>query len=501
VGLLDRFRGAMRRALGVEQRVIVLPRPPARRNFVEPPGPLPSSPPASRVTKVGDGGRNIETHNSHPGHGITIEKIVAVFRSAEVGQPAQQFDLFDNTIENDGHYRGLIEGRIQGVAGRDWVLRPGGTDAGSLRAAADLEAHLRNVNAFRDFIEHQLMAPHFGFSASSIKWDLVEGKAMPTWFLNHAHRRFVAPRNELDRVNEIEFVESTAPWSQIPLEPGRWAVTRARGRNVWASGTCRTGTWFAAFKRWSGRDWQMFAEMFGLPIRIGFYEESASPESRQALRDAVEAIGEDGYAVLSAATELVVKEAVRSGDANSVWPAIIAWCNAEMSKLKSGGTLNVDSGQAGSYALGAVHEARSFAFALSDAARIEEMFVRDLGTPFVAWNGYGGAKPPRLKIQILRDLDPEKRARVIAILVNEVGLDVDEDQIREEFGLRPPTGAPLKGREKPAPAGSGFGGGAKLALGLGLDAATLEGLKAALSSRFGRGAGAPALDLPPSPPE
>lgn len=474
MGLIERLRTGVRAAMAPPSppraKVIVLPPPRRERLYVEPAKDLPSSPPLRREPGRTNG---IETHSTHPAFGVSIETIVSCLRSAENGQPVRQFDLFDGILENDGHLRGLLEHRIQTVAGRKWTIKPGGSDAGSQRAAADLEAQLRGVLAFRGFLEHHLMAPHYGMSGSSIRWDLVRGKVMPTWFLDHAHRRFLAPRNDPDRVNEIEFIDSVAPWTQIPLEPGRWAITRARGRNTWAAGTMRTNVFFGAFKRWGGRDWQLFADKFGLPLSIGYYEQGADEVARNALQDALANIGEDGYAVLSDLTEVVVKEAVRSGDASSVWPAIISWCNAEMSKLMAGGTLNQDSGQAGSYALGAVHEARSFAFALADAARVEEMFVRDIGGPFVFWNGYGGALPPRLKIQVMSDLDPEKRARVISILVREVGLDVDEDQIREEFELREPTGTPLKGREAPRPPG---GEGGPAGLSLGLDANTLGAL-------------------------
>lgn len=487
LGALERVRAMALIALGAAPdpapRVVVLPprpRPePTSRLFVDPPSAIPTAPPQPNPKPGKTYG--IETYNSHPDYGVTVGRIVSAYRAAEGGRPVAQFDLFDGMIENDGHLRGLFENRIQTVAGRKWTIKPGRADhPGSARAAADLEEQLRNVLAFRAFVEHHLTAPHYGFAASSIRWDLIKGRVMPTWFLDHAHRRFCSPANDADRINEIEFIDSTAPMSQIALEVGRWAVTRARGRNVWAAGTMRTNTWFAAFKRFSWRDWQIWADKFGLPLTIGYYEQGADEEARNRLADALAGIGEDGYAVLSDLTEVIVKEAVRSGDAASVWPAILAACNAEMSKLMSGGTLNQDSGGAGSYALGAVHEARSFAFALADASRVEEMFVRDIASPFVEWNSYAAASPPRLKLQVMSDLDPEKRARVISILVREVGLDVDEEQLREEFELRAPTGKALKGREVAPPAGGGAPGGG---LSLGLDAATRDTLASIFTRR------------------
>lgn len=410
---------------------------------------LPTVPPPTRRV-VAKPVRNLNVYNSHPATGLTAEWLVSFYRAAERGIPVKQFDAFDDLIERDGHLRGLIDGRIQSVAGKDWVLLPGReNDPASARAAADLEAVLKNDLGFRDFLEHQLTAPHYGFAATNLVWDLVDGLIAPSQFVNVPHRRFASPSDT--RADEIWLIAGDTRLDLVPLEPGLWAVSRYRHRNPWAAGLMRTAAWWAMFKTWSIRDWQVFADMFGLPLAIGYYEEGASQAAREALLDSVQRIGEDGYAVLSEMTEIVIKDTVRAGDASSVYPAIADRCEAQMSKLIAGSTLTTDTnGGAGSYALGAVHENRSYSLMCSDARRIEEMFVRDIGRPFVAWNGYGGAAPPRLKMQIARETSLKERAEVIVALG--AGMDIDEDQIREEFSLRKP--APGRGIrfEKPEPA-------------------------------------------------
>lgn len=391
-------------------------------------------PPTRRV--VAKPFRNLDTYNSHPGAGLTAEALVGYYRTAERGVPVQQFDVFDDLIETDGHLRGLIDGRIQSVAGQDWVLKPGrANDPASTRAAADLEERLQNDLAVRDFIEHQLTAPFYGFAATNIVWNLIDGLIVPSDFVNVPHRRFASPSAE--RAGEIWLVGGDSKMDLIPLDPGLWAVSRYRHRNPWAAGLMRTAAWWAMFKRWSVRDWQIFADMFGLPLAIGYYEEHASQTAREQLLETVKSIGEDGYAILSNLTEVVIKDTVRSGDASSVYPAIADRCENQMSKLIAGGTLTTDTGGTGSYALGAVHETRQFNLARADARRIEEMFVRDIGRPFVAWNGYGNAAPPRLKIQIAREQSLEARATTISTLGT--AMDIDEDQVREEFSLRKPA--------------------------------------------------------------
>lgn len=396
--------------------------------------------------------RGMDTYNSNPAVGLTADMLVSIYREAESGRPLRQYDAFERYgIEPDGHLRGLIETRRESVGGSDWVLKPGRQDKQSELAAAKLEDFLRNAatsttpplygqsqpaaGGFREVVEHHLMAPHFGIACTNIVWDIEAGLVVPSQFINAAHRRFAAPSQE--RAGEIWLVNDVAT-SLVELEAGLWAVSRYCHRNPWVAGLMRTCMWWAMFKRWSIRDWQVFAEMFGLPLVVGYYEEGASMPSREALQAAVQQIGEDGFAVLSAMTEIVIKDTMRSGDSSTVFPRIASLADEEMSKLVVGGTLNTDVAGVGSYNAATVHESRAYKKERADARRVEEMFTRDIGLPFTIWNGMDRAAPPRLKIQITRD--NLERAQVLAIVGQVVG--IDKDQIREEFSLRvPPKGA------------------------------------------------------------
>lgn len=390
----------------------------------------------------------IDTYNSHPGTGLTPETLLSILREAEKGTPIRQCDLFDDIIETDGHLRGLYDGRIQSSAGKEWVLksgRPGHPP--SDQAAVDLEARLRDTatqvgSGFDDFVEHQLTHPGFGYAGTHLTWDLDRGLIVPLAFTNVAHRRFAAPSAE--RASEMWLIAGKSASDLVPLTPGLWAITRYKNRNPWSAGLLRTAAWWSLFKRLAIRDWQIFAEMFGLPFTVGFYEEGASLASRQALERSARNIGSDGYAVLSRACELHIVHG-REGDSSTVYPLIAKNADEEMSKLFAGGTANTDIGDKGSYAAGEIHESRAHALIKADAKRVQATFTRDISRPFTQWNGYADdAAPPMLKIHIARD--SEARARVIQI-VGQI-MDLDEDQLREEFALRAP--APGKGVRMPA---------------------------------------------------
>lgn len=387
--------------------------------------------------------KRIDTYNSHPAVGLTVEMLLSFFREAERGMPVRQFDCFDDLIEIDGHLRGLIDGSIEAVAGCDMVIKPGRDDKPSRIAAEALAERLGEL-PFHQTIAHQLTAQHYGIGCSSIVWDYVDGIAAPVKLIDVAHRRFAAP--SMDRADKIMLIAGDNVRDLTELEAGLWFVSKRRGRNPWASGLMRTCAWWAMIKRWAIRDWQVFAEMFGLPLVIGYYEEGASMPSRLALEDAVKVIGEDGFAILSDLTEIVIKDTVRSGDSSTVYPRIIDTAEAQQSKAIVGATLTTDVGGKGSYALGAIHESRQYAKERASARDVQADFQTCIGKPFIVWNGYDRAAAPHLSIKITRD--NLERAKTLQIIGQAIPLD--EEQIREEFHLRPPTGAGVKFAPKAA---------------------------------------------------
>lgn len=407
-------------------------------------------PPTARRIQIPRNPRGMETYNTHPAFDLSLEMLMAYYRSAERGAPVRQCDAFHDIIEMDPDLRSKLNDSIESVAGCDFAVMAGRGDKPSELAAGALNESLQNQIQFRNFLAHQMTAPALGYAASNLVWDYEEKLVVPVEFVNPAARRFAAPSPE--RADEIWLVNYGPGSSELlELTPGLWAVSSYKnilGRNPFAAGLMRSCAIWAMFKRWSMKGWQIFADMFGIPLALGYYEEGASDVSRSALEDAVRAIGQDGYAVLSAMTELVVKETARGGDSSTVYPQLIRVCEEQIAKLLTGGTLNTDVADVGSYNAASVHESRGYSMKVFYAAMMQEMFVRDIGRTFVAWNGFDRAAPPRLKIKIRRDA--LQWAQTLEIMGQVVELDTD--QIREDFGLREPApGRGVKFEATPAP--------------------------------------------------
>jgi len=382
----------------------------------------------------------LDHYQGHPGYGLTPQRLVSIFRTAEYGAPRDQCDLFDDVIENDPHLRNLFDQRAQAVAGKPWVIQAGGSRPQDELAAQLLRRSLARVPAISMFFEHQLTFNRYGWAASEIDWDFVEidGRqvAAPIHFANVPARRFRISKND-----ELRLITKNASDDGEELEPGKWIVTRRSGVKVSRSALMRTAAWFALYKRFGTRDWVIYAEKFGIPLVLAVYEETLDEDAKDVAAEIVENIGDDGGAVVHKGIEIKIHNEGRNADSSTTHGGLISYCNREMSKLVNGSTLSNDNGDSGgaSYALGDVHAEVRWDNVLFDAERIQESFRDCVSSPFVQYNELD-AEPPALHIRVVRDLAPTQLVNIAAKLRNELGVGVSVRQLRQITGLQEPAG-------------------------------------------------------------
>jgi phage gp29-like protein len=398
---------------------------------------------ATRAPKRGIIAANImpsgEWASQHPGRGLTADVIRTAFDEAEVGYPQRQCDIFDDILERDAHLRSLVDSRLGSVAGKGWILQAGGEDPADAEAAQKLELALRRLPQIGQTWEHLLSATLYGYAAVEIAWDYVDGVVVPVWLANVPHRRFIFTRetDEPRLTTESEWLEGQ------PLERGKWIFATMRHRRTARGGLLRAATWFSWLKSLSMRDWRIFSARFGIPFVLAKHDPNADEETIDRARESVLRFGLDGGMVSTSEIDIEVKEPV-SGSNSGVHPALLEMCNRENSKLIQGATLTSGEGtSAGSYALGRVHENASFNFTLADSERLTGWF-HELSLAFIHYNSLK-ARPPRLKVRVVREVEPYQRMQIADIAKNQLGLSLDEDQIREENDFKRPHGKALEG--------------------------------------------------------
>lgn len=381
---------------------------------------------------------------NHPGRGLTVDRILSAFDAAEDGYPAEMCDIFDDRITVDGHLRDALESRVDDAARCGWVLIPGGRTKADERAAAMLADHMAEVPDLIETFSHQLRENWYGYAFSEIDWRLEERRFYPYFKPLPARRfRFRRADDQPLLVNDEGAVTGTYLEPQgEPLWPGKWwgSVRRTFQGKAVMSGLMRTAVFWSLFKQMSVRDWLVFANRFGVPFAWATHDSNITDKGRRALKKMMKNLGSDGWAMFQRGVEVTITEARKSGGADGVHGSMINLCNAEISKLITGGTLVSENQGIGSYAATSQHGDRAYKRIAGDAQRLAETFEACVGRPFVKFNGMSAA-PPSLHMHTVRTMDPLSRMKLFSVVRNELGVPVSRAQVYQETQIKPPTGA------------------------------------------------------------
>src|SRR6202167_6830953 len=78
----------------------------------------------------------------HPSAGLTPEKLSAVLREAEFGDPFLYLELAEEMEEKDLHYLAVLNTRKEAVSQIDYEIKPASDDKDDIRAAELVRAML-----------------------------------------------------------------------------------------------------------------------------------------------------------------------------------------------------------------------------------------------------------------------------------------------------------------------------------------------------------------------
>lgn len=410
----------------------------------------PVAPLATRPTRMPAAGvQHIPSDDAwimHPGMGLVPARLIRIFRAAECGELAEQCALFDDQIEADAHVRSLFDGIETEVHGKPIDIADEGDMADSKAVADILVAALDRMPLgvnLHDFVKHQSQRRRYGYAATEIEWGIIEQQSRE-WVVPVALHSVEARRFRIDSVTKEWRLTSSTNYEGEPLLPGKWLIgvdsvtCPARGAKM------RTASRLCLLKSLALTNWSAYGNKYGIPLALVMYDRANGDDGRKHAEDVAKNIGNDAAAAVPNDLDVKIVEAGRMGDSSPLHGGMVAHCNGENSKLISGGTLTNDSsGSSGqnagsSHALGKVHENSRWSLISGLAADVQETFY-ELARLFVAYNGMTGrALPPRMHIQIARDLTPTTIVQAATTMVNELGVPVSRDWLLASTGMVAP---------------------------------------------------------------
>lgn len=205
-------------------------------------------------------------------------------------------------------------------------------------------------------------------------------------------------------------------------------------------------------KHFSMKDWMVYAELFGMPVRIARYEAGATAEEKRELLHMLESLGADAAGIFSKAVEVQLMEAGR-GTAPPPYERMCDFFNRELSKAWLGQTLTVE-GTANDSRPGAsgpaIHNEVRLDLRQDDIVKEGRTIRRDVLAPITRMR-FGPAAPvPYFKRVLEPPRDLTDLAEVLNVAVNDLGMKISSQWAHQALGVPQPADAPeiLAGRRR-----------------------------------------------------
>jgi phage gp29-like protein len=324
---------------------------------------------------------------NHPSRGLTPPKLARILQAAEQGDLIAQHELYQDIEEKDGHIFSVMQTRRLALQGLEWdIVAPENATPAEEELAVFVKAALLGMQDFEDVLFDMTDGIGHGFAALELEWGAVKGSKLPVRATHRPQAWFTTPKTpDADR-NELRLRDFSAGGDGAQLWPFGWILHRHKSRSgyVARSGLFRMLVWPFIFKNYAHRDLAEFLEIYGLPLRLGTYNTTATKEDKATLLRAVVGIGHDAAAIIPEGMQIDFKDAAK-GD-NKAFDSMITSMEKIISKVVLGGTLTGGEGEHGTQALGNVHNELRHDLLKSDARQLAGTIKRDLIYPICAIN-------------------------------------------------------------------------------------------------------------------
>jgi len=368
----------------------------------------------------------------YPGDGLDPRRLATVLREADEGNPVRYLELAETMEERDAHYVGVLGTRRRSVSQLEITVEEGG-DSPAEEAAAQMVRDWLRRDELADELFDILDAIGKGYSFTEIIWETSAGQWRPQRLEWRDPRWFRFDRLDL----RTPLLIDEAGRDQ-PLPGGKFisAVMRAKSGITPRGGLARVATWCYLFKKYTERDWSIFTQTYGQPLRLGRFPPHASEADRDTLFRAVANIAGDCAAIIpeGMSIDFVTAEAKTSVD---LYQQRAEWYDKQVSKAVLGQTSTTDA-EVGGLGSGKEHREVQQDIETADARALTAILNRDLIRPWVTLNFGPQARYPRLRIARPEAEDLKQMADALAPFIDR-GLAVPVSWVRGKFGAPEPA--------------------------------------------------------------
>lgn len=386
-----------------------------------------------------------DKYSSYPSNGLTPVRLAQIFREADRGDILRQAELYEEMEEKDPHLFSQLQTRKNAVTGCDYEIIPFDQEEDRDKEISEfVSQELESIEAFEDVMMDLLDAIGKGIAMSEIIWRYQSGKVTVAEIKHRHQKRFY-----WDNDDNFKLITKEHP-SGLLVPDNKFIIHKykARSGHPARAGVLRVVAWMYLFKNYDVKDWVSFCEVFGMPLRLGKYNPSASDADKRALMEALIQIGTDAAGIIPDGTEIEFKEAAKVSSLN-IYESLARYCDEQMSKAILGQTLTSDSG-GGSYAQSKTHNEVRHDLTVADCKALAATLRQDLIKPLVYFNFGEDRRIPYIRFDCEEAGNLEQTANIYKTLVCDINMPIPLSHLYKKFSIpKPEAGEAVAAPSRP----------------------------------------------------
>jgi phage gp29-like protein len=369
--------------------------------------------------------------------GLTPDKLAAIIRQADQGDMDAYLTLAEEMEERDPHYGSVLQTRKLAFTSleRQVTWGPGDEDhplADEIQKGCE---KVVNAPAMDELLWHLGDSIAKGYAAAETIWNTTANVWEPGRYEWRDPRWFKFDR-ETGRVLQLR---DTGSIDGLPLPPAKFVVQLAGRKSGLPArgGLARLVAFSFVCKLYGLKDWMAYAEIFGIPMRLGKYGAGARPEDVEVLKRAVFGLGSDASAVIPASMMIEFPDLGQATGGAELFHALVTWIDNQVSKAVLGQAGTTDMQKGGGYAQSKTLDGVRSDLTKADARWTAATVTRDVLTPYVRFNWGADAPVPSMVLVVDEPEDVDSLSQALERLVP-LGLKVSQAQVMKKLKLSPP---------------------------------------------------------------
>lgn len=361
--------------------------------------------------------------------GLTPQRLSRILVEAANGHARSYLTLAEEMEERYLHYASQLQTRrlaIEGIASS--IEAPEGVPSKIVDAVTELVERPR----FETMAAELTDGIAKGYAVAEMMWEHEGGYTQPVEYKRRDQRFFV-----FDRLTQEELrLASDRDLDGEELLGAKFIRHKPRSKMglPLRSGLARPAGFAFLVQQFGLQSWASFAEIYGVPFRLGKYHSAASDADKNMLLRAVRMIAQDAAAICPTGMEIEFHE-VKGQHGAEVFGKLIDYVDKQVSKLVVGQTMTADDGA--SMAQAKVHNEVRLDILRADCKQLAQTLNREVIELFVAINFGPQDVYPQVALNVAEPEDVTALTTAVSKLVP-LGFKVGQKGLREKLGISEP---------------------------------------------------------------